>query len=116
MSCYLPLLREFVPRAAKEIEADHIHSSIPPEEEYLYDCYSCYGTVSEEMGISSKNQFPLVQVQDGEEDCFCSGSDDESEYDSEDSNAEGYAMNEYPEGNVREMSETSDESQDERRL
>ncbi|CAA7040332.1 unnamed protein product [Microthlaspi erraticum] len=65
------------------------------------------------MDTSYKNQLPLVQVQDGEVDFFFNGRDDESEYDSQDSNAEDYAMNQYREGNLREMSESSDEPQDE---
>lgn len=90
LSCYLPLLREFVPTAAEEIEANHINSC-HTEEEYVYDYYA---SVNEEMDhiISSKNQFPLVKVEDGEEDGLC-GEPDESEYDSDDSNAEYYVMN-----------------------
>lgn len=55
LASFLPLLRDFIPTAAEEIEAD-IHSS--HTEEYVYDYYA----VNEEMEISedhSKNLFPL---------------------------------------------------------
>ncbi|VVB01809.1 unnamed protein product [Arabis nemorensis] len=79
LASFLPLLRECIPTAAEEIEAD-IHSS--HTEEYVYDYYA----VNEDMDISedsSKHQFPLVKVEEEEE--FCDGSD-ESDYDSDDSN------------------------------
>lgn len=55
LASFLPLLRECIPTAAEEIEAD-IQSS--HNEEYVYDYYA----VNEEMDISedsTKNQFPL---------------------------------------------------------
>lgn len=55
LASFLPLLRECIPTAAEEIEAD-IHSS--HTEEYVYDYYA----VNEDMDISedsSKHQFPL---------------------------------------------------------
>ncbi|CAL9234942.1 unnamed protein product [Arabidopsis halleri] len=102
LASFLPLLRECIPTAAEEIEAD-IQSS--HTEEYVYDYYA----VNEEMDISedsSKNQFPLVIVEDEEE--FCDGSD-ESDFDSEDSNAEDHPKTDYPE----EISEDEEEEEEE---
>lgn len=55
LASFLPLLKECIPTAAEEIEAD-LYSR--HTEEYVYDFYA----VNEEMDISedsSKNQFPL---------------------------------------------------------
>ncbi|KAG7637952.1 Transcription factor Iwr1 domain [Arabidopsis thaliana x Arabidopsis arenosa] len=106
LASFLPLLRECIPTAAEEIEAD-IQSS--HTEEYVYDYYA----VNEEMDISedsSKNQFPLVIVEDEEE--FCDGSD-ESDYDSEDSNAEDHPKTDYPEEEEEEEEEEDDDDDDE---
>jgi cytoskeletal protein RodZ len=134
LASFLPLLRECIPTAAEEIEAD-IQSS--HTEEYVYDYYA----VNEEMDISedsSKNQFPLcvfvfvlyffvfvscvtpvnmvfllffsVIVEDEEE--FCDGSD-ESDYDSEDSNAEDHPKTDYPEEEEEEEEEDDDDDDDE---
>ncbi|XP_010469875.1 PREDICTED: RNA-directed DNA methylation 4-like [Camelina sativa] len=100
---FLPLLRECIPTAAEEIEAD-IHSS--HTEEYVYDYYAA----NEEMDISSedsyKNQFPIVIVEDEED--FCDGPD-ESDYDSDDSNAEDHPRNDYP----KDISEDEEDEEDE---
>ncbi|XP_010510384.1 PREDICTED: RNA-directed DNA methylation 4-like [Camelina sativa] len=99
---FLPLLRECIPTAAEEIEAD-IHSS--HTEEYVYDYYA----VNEDMDIISedsyKNQFPLVIVEDEED--FCDGPD-ESDYDSDDSNAEYHPRNDY----AKEISEDEEEEEE----
>ncbi|EOA13583.1 hypothetical protein CARUB_v10026649mg [Capsella rubella] len=102
LASFLPLLRECIPTAAEEIEAD-IHST--RTEEYVYDYYA----VNEEMDISedsSKIQFPLVIVEDEED--YCDGPD-ESDYDSDDSNAEEHPKNDYPE----EISEDEEEEEEE---
>lgn len=55
LASFLPLLKECIPTAAEEIEADLYDSHT---EEYVYDFYA----VNEEMDVSedsSKNQFPL---------------------------------------------------------
>ncbi|KAK9291210.1 hypothetical protein L1049_009398 [Liquidambar formosana] len=94
---YLPLLREFIPSAAEEIESD-IHSYMSKQgvtatkDEYVYDLY----TVKDDMDISDEdasNPFPLVHVDDDDE--FYDGPA-ESEYDSQDSNAEDNPRNDYP--------------------
>ncbi|KAJ4911420.1 RNA-directed DNA methylation 4 [Raphanus sativus] len=104
LASFLPLLRECLPTAAEEIEAD-IHSS--HAEEYVYDFYA----VNEEMDISedsSKHQFPLVTVEEEEE--FWDGPDDESDCDSDDSNAEDHPRNDYPD----EISEEEEEEETEK--
>ncbi|KAF8068484.1 hypothetical protein N665_1148s0001, partial [Sinapis alba] len=106
LASFLPLLRECIPTAAEEIEAD-IHSR--HTEEYVYDFYA----VNEEMDISedsSKHQFPLVIVEEEEE--FCDGLD-ESDYDSDDSNAEDHPRNDYPEEESEDEEEEEKEEDEE---
>ncbi|CAI0554624.1 unnamed protein product [Linum tenue] len=100
LSSYLPFLKELIPDAAEEIEAE-ISASTSQEDEYVYDYY----TVNDTMDIEPEDppfSFPLVQVEDED---FYDGPDDESECDSEDSNAENHPFNEYPD----ESSEAEDE-------
>ncbi|KAJ8751286.1 hypothetical protein K2173_016467 [Erythroxylum novogranatense] len=97
---YLPLLREFIPSAAEEIESD-MHTYLSEQDDYVYDYY----TVKDGMDIcdqEASSPFPLVQVEDED---FYDGLDDESEFDSEDSNVEAHPRNEYPD-------ETSDEEEE----
>ncbi|KAK9279965.1 hypothetical protein L1049_013649 [Liquidambar formosana] len=110
---YLPLLREFIPSAAEEIESD-IHSYMSKQgvtatkDEYVYDLY----TVKDEMDIADEdasNPFPLVQVDDDDE--FYDGPA-ESEYDSQDSNAEDNPRNDYPDGDEELSEEGEDGSGD----
>ncbi|CAI0393522.1 unnamed protein product [Linum tenue] len=104
LSSYLPFLKELIPDAAGEIEAE-ISASTSQEDEYVYDYY----TVNNTMDIEHEDTpfpFPLVQVEDED---FYDGLDDESECDSEDSNAENHPFNEYPD----ESSEAEDELQSE---
>ncbi|KAL7201388.1 hypothetical protein ACSBR1_033147 [Camellia fascicularis] len=104
MSSYLPLLREFIPSAAAEIESD-IHDYVSKQaskDDYVYDLY----TVKDDVNTSEEdasNPFPLVQVDDDNE--FYNGpitSDNESD----DSNAEDNPLNDYPD---EETSEDDDE-------
>ncbi|PQQ19152.1 RNA-directed DNA methylation 4 isoform X1 [Prunus yedoensis var. nudiflora] len=157
LNSYLPLLREFIPSAASEIESDlsansskqgcflHVNELLVAlgaiihlifdvswskvrrigfnsilsglhlqlllveiiEDGYVYDLYA----VKEEMDIDtedSSKSFPLVQVDDED---LCDGPD-ESEYDTDDSNAENNPLNDYPEEISEEESE-SDTSDDE---
>ncbi|CAK9164124.1 unnamed protein product [Ilex paraguariensis] len=96
MSSYLPLLREFIPSAAAEIESD-IHDYMSKhnhafEDGYVYDLYA----VKDDISIpeeDASNPFPLVQVDD--DDSFYNGPSD-SDYESDDSNAENNPLNDYP--------------------
>ncbi|KAI8523486.1 hypothetical protein RHMOL_Rhmol13G0077600 [Rhododendron molle] len=81
MSSYLPLLREFIPSAAEEVESD-IHdymSNRACKDEYVYDLYAVKednNTIVED----TSNPFPLVQVDEDNE--FYAGpiaSDNESD-------------------------------------
>lgn len=94
MSSYLPLLREFIPSAAAEVESD-IHEYISKrvsKDDYVYDLYAVKDnntTINED----ASNPFPLVQVDEDNE--FYAGpitSDNESN----DSNAEDNPLNDYP--------------------
>ncbi|KAM7496385.1 hypothetical protein LguiA_020799 [Lonicera macranthoides] len=94
MSSFLPLLREFIPSAAEEIETDiqDFVSKQVSKDDYVYDLYA----VKDEIDIpqeDASNPFPLVQVDD--DDGFYDGLDG-SEYASDDSNAENNPLNEYP--------------------
>ncbi|KAJ6855975.1 hypothetical protein NC651_040558 [Populus alba x Populus x berolinensis] len=91
LSSYLPLLREFLPSAVAEVESD-IHAYLSNQDDYVYDYY----TVKDDMDINdteTASPFPLVKV---EEEDFYDGPDDESEYDTDDSNAEDHPRNDYP--------------------
>ncbi|XP_054788233.1 RNA-directed DNA methylation 4 isoform X2 [Prosopis cineraria] len=95
---YLPLLREFIPNAAAEIESDmRAHYE---QDNYVYDIYA----VNEEMDITVEDatySYPLVQVD--EEDYY--DGPEESDCESDDSNAENNPLNDYPD----EISEEEDE-------
>ncbi|KAJ0979247.1 hypothetical protein J5N97_014721 [Dioscorea zingiberensis] len=84
---YLPLLREFLPTAAEEIESDV--SSF--QENYVYDLYAVddHANENEEDSFTS---YPLVQVDD--EDEYYEGPP-QCEYETDDSNAEDNPLNEY---------------------
>ncbi|XP_058198743.1 RNA-directed DNA methylation 4 isoform X2 [Rhododendron vialii] len=108
MSSYLPLLREFIPSAAEEVESD-IHdymSNRASKDEYVYDLYA----VKEDNNTiveGTSNPFPLVQVDEDNE--FYAGpiaSDNESD----DSNAEDNPMNDYPDEETSEDNEDSGSS------
>ncbi|KAJ6291284.1 hypothetical protein OIU76_023361 [Salix suchowensis] len=115
LSSYLPLLREFLPSAAAELESD-IHAylsnqgsafnAIPLEDDYVYDYY----TVKDDMDkddIETASPFPLVKV---EEEDFYDGRDDESEYDTDDSNAEDHPRNDYPDESSLDDHESESEA------
>lgn len=103
---YLPLIRDFIPSAAAEIESD-IHAYMSKQaspDEYVYDLYA----VKDDMNITDEdalNPFPLVQVD--EDDEFYAGPP-ESEFESDDSNAEDNPLNDYPDEEASEDEEDSD--------
>ncbi|XVE58946.1 hypothetical protein DITRI_Ditri05aG0003900 [Diplodiscus trichospermus] len=107
LSSYLPLLREFIPTAAAEIESD-MRSYMFEKDEYVYDYY----TVKDDMDVdedTAPNPFPLVQVDD--EDFY--DVPYESEYDSEDSNAEDNPRNDYPDEISQEEEDEDEEAESE---
>ncbi|KAK7339585.1 hypothetical protein VNO77_20262 [Canavalia gladiata] len=101
LSSYLPLLREFIPNAAAEVEADLLAHLVghPKEEAYVYDLY----TVKDEMDMDAdeSHSYPLVQV---DEEDYYDGQDD-SDYETDDSNDENNPLNDYPD----EISEEDEE-------
>lgn len=111
LTSFMPLLREFIPSAAKEIESDfqaHMSSQDHADaDEYVYDYY----TVNDDMDVEKENTdclFPLVLVDD--EDFY--DVQYESEHDSEDSNAEDNPNNDYP-NEISSEDEDDDEDEDE---
>ncbi|GAA0152997.1 hydrolase [Lithospermum erythrorhizon] len=108
MSQYLPLLKEFIPSAAVEIESDICDyiSTHTPSDGFVYDIYA----VEDEMNISEADvaqTLPLVQV-DAEEDNY--DGPDASDYESDDSNAENNPLNEYPDEESYEENTEDDTS------
>ncbi|KAK1362881.1 RNA-directed DNA methylation 4 [Heracleum sosnowskyi] len=90
MSSLLPLLRECVPDAATEIESEidnYIFKGVG-KDDYVYDLYTVKDDTTM-MSEDASNPFPLVQVDDNDDDFY----DDESENESYDSNAEDNAKN-----------------------
>ncbi|KAK1398405.1 RNA-directed DNA methylation 4 [Heracleum sosnowskyi] len=111
MSSLLPLLRECVPNAASEIESeiDNYIFKGAAKDDYVYDLYA----VKDDATMMSKdalNPFPLVQVDDNDDDFY--DGPDVSENESYDSNAEDNAMNEYPDEETSSNEETQSKSSD----
>lgn len=104
---FLPLLRECIPDAAAEIESD-LCSHAPEQDsgdEYVYDLYAVNKKIDE---ADTSYPFPLVQVDD--DDQYFNALDD-SDYESDDSNAENHPLNDYPEEeSLEEEEERSSES------
>ncbi|KAF7819524.1 RNA-directed DNA methylation 4 [Senna tora] len=77
---YLPLLREFIPNAAVEIESDILGHS--KQEDYVYDIY----TVNNVIDLNAEdlsNSYPLVQVDD--QDLY-DDPEESDDYETDDSN------------------------------
>ncbi|KAF8402535.1 hypothetical protein HHK36_010620 [Tetracentron sinense] len=114
---FLPLMREFIPNAAAEIEADMraYMSEQASADDYVYDLY----TVKDDLNTTDEeavNPYPLVQVD--EEDDFYDGPI-QSEFESDDSNAEDNPLNDYPDEETCEDEEelesrTSDDESEEK--
>ncbi|KAL0434806.1 UNVERIFIED_CONTAM: RNA-directed DNA methylation 4 [Sesamum radiatum] len=104
MADYLPLLKEVLPTAALEIEHDinDYMSTQASAVDYVYDFYAFKEEANVKEGDSA-SLFPLVQVDD--DDDYYDGPDD-SEYGTDDSNAEDNPLNDYPD---EEISEDEDE-------
>ncbi|KAG6468696.1 hypothetical protein ZIOFF_073389 [Zingiber officinale] len=96
---YLPLLREFLPQAVEEIE----HYKATTEDNFVYDIYT------HEVGVDTDtdniDEYPLVQVY--MEDDYDDGLS-QSDYESDDSNAENNPWNDYCD---EKMSEDEDENE-----
>lgn len=111
MSSLLPLLRECVPDAAAEIESeiDNYNFKGAGKDDYVYDLYAVKDDTTM-MSEDALNPFPLVQVDDNDDDYY--DGPDESENESYDSNAEDNAMNDYPDEETSSDEETQSNSSD----
>ncbi|GAB2258712.1 hypothetical protein Droror1_Dr00014872 [Drosera rotundifolia] len=120
LSAFLPLLREFIPAAAEDIEADirsyvsaHGTAKMQPKgDKFVYDLYTVKEDADETV---TAHLYPLVQVNDDDE--FYDGPDN-SDYESDDSNAENYPLNDYPDeesGSEDEDNEASRTKSEEQR-
>ncbi|XP_058110550.1 RNA-directed DNA methylation 4 [Magnolia sinica] len=88
---YLPLIREFLPAAASEIESD-MASYRCEQDGYVYDLY----TVGNDLSMTVEDDctmYPLVQV-DNDDDYYDGPL--QCEFESDDSNAEDNPLNDYP--------------------
>lgn len=107
MASYLPLLREFVPDGAVQVESDirDYMSKKASKNDYVYDFYAMKEDDINTIQDEGSFPFPLVQVD--EDDEFYDGPDD-PDYESYDSNAEDNPAYDYPE---EEESEDGDEEE-----
>lgn len=87
---YLPLIREYLPTAAEEIESD-MRAYASGEDNYVYDLYTLEDALSSNEEDKASD-YPLVQVNDYDDDADPL----QSEYETDDSNAECNLRNEYP--------------------
>ncbi|XP_074268896.1 RNA-directed DNA methylation 4-like isoform X2 [Silene latifolia] len=103
---FTPLLRECIPTAAEEIESDFScqASKQGSIDGYVYDLYAVKEKVDE---LEVSYPFPLVQLDD--DDQYYEGPDN-SDYETDDSNAENNPYNDYPEEESSESEEKTDTS------
>lgn len=102
---FLPLIREYLPSAAVEIESDII-SLAQSEDSEVYDIYTVKEVDDANMeDAAAAASYPRLQVDDGDDD-ECYGDDDP--YDTDDSNAEDNPLFDYPD----EVSEEEDDGSD----
>lgn len=103
---YLPLMREFLPTAAEEIESE-MKAYFFKEDNYVYDLY----TVEDNMQVceeGASNDYPLVHVKVDEDDDWYDGPEP-GEYESDDSNAEDNPRNDYPDESTEDDDVDSNE-------
>ncbi|KAJ3680909.1 hypothetical protein LUZ60_015398 [Juncus effusus] len=100
MCNYLPLLREFIPSAAKEIESDFLST----EDNYVYDLYTVENDAATKMADVA-DSYPLVQVDENNGDDDFYDGPDKSDYDTDDSNAEDNPLYDYPDEESEEEEE-----------
>ncbi|KAL8129856.1 hypothetical protein V2J09_019011 [Rumex salicifolius] len=105
---FLPLLRELVPDAAEDIEAD-MDPNVCIQDGFVYDLYTV-GDNAEE--VDDSQPFLLVQVDDTDD--WYDGPND-PDYETDDSNDENHPVNDYPEeeSSEEDESETSTDESDE---
>lgn len=108
---FLPLFKEYLPSVAAEVESSTTTSFVVKEQDdYVYDVYALReGAVGGEAERDILD-YPMIQVIDDEQSGW--GSSEESEYDSEDSNAENNPINDYPEEDGSEQSLDAETDED----
>ncbi|CAK9265044.1 unnamed protein product [Sphagnum jensenii] len=96
MASYLPLLHECLPEVAADVEAQIASSldSLHTKEDYVYDVYAMEDTNEPEVDEEDED-YPTVQILETEGYDWREPND--SDYDSEDSNAENNPLHDYPE-------------------
>ncbi|WVZ54870.1 hypothetical protein U9M48_005614 [Paspalum notatum var. saurae] len=102
---FLPLIREYLPSAAVEIESDII-SLAQLEDSEVYDIYTVKEVDDTNMDDTAAASYPRLQVDDCD-DNECYG--DDYPYDTDDSNAEDNPLFDYPD----ELSDDEDGGSDE---
>ncbi|XP_076904011.1 RNA-directed DNA methylation 4-like [Bidens hawaiensis] len=112
MRSFLPLLQEFIPSAAEEIESDIDYRMIKKasKDDYLYDLYAVKDDSIIMMEEDTSSPFPFVQVDDNDD--FYDGPDN-SDYATDDSNAEDNPLNDYPDEEDEDEDEDGSESSEE---
>ncbi|KAD6119906.1 hypothetical protein E3N88_11177 [Mikania micrantha] len=85
VNSFLPLLKEFIPSAAEEIESDINHRIIKQasKDDYVYDLYVVKDDKFSMIEEHTSSPFPFVQVDDNDD--FYDGPDN-SDYETDDSN------------------------------
>ncbi|KAJ1264472.1 hypothetical protein BS78_08G003200 [Paspalum vaginatum] len=97
---FLPLIREYLPSTAEEIESDII-SLAQSEDSEVYDIYTVKELGDTNMEDTSAASYPRLQVDDDEDECY----EGDYPYDTDDSNAEDNPLFDYPD----ELSEDEDD-------
>ncbi|XP_076910997.1 RNA-directed DNA methylation 4-like [Bidens hawaiensis] len=111
MRSFLPLLQEFIPSAAEEVESDidYRMTKKASKDDYVYDLYAVKDDSVIMMEEDTSSPFPFVQVDD---DDFYDGPDN-SDYETDDSNAEDNPLNDYPDEEDDDEDEDGSESSEE---
>ncbi|XP_024981691.1 RNA-directed DNA methylation 4 [Cynara cardunculus var. scolymus] len=109
MYSFLPLLHEFIPSAAEEFESEMEHQMIRKvsKDHYVYDLYAVKDDDTSMIMENASCPFPLVQVEDNDD--FYDGPDN-SDYETDDSNAEDNPLNDYPDEEEEEEEDDSESS------
>ncbi|XP_076914740.1 RNA-directed DNA methylation 4-like [Bidens hawaiensis] len=112
MRSFLPLLQEFIPSAAEEVESDIDYRMIKKasKDDYVYDLYAVKDDNVIMMEEDTSSPFPFVQVDDNDD--FYDGPDN-SDYETDDSNAEDNPLNDYPDEEDEDEDEDGSESSEE---
>ncbi|XP_066359964.1 RNA-directed DNA methylation 4-like isoform X1 [Miscanthus floridulus] len=88
---FLPLIREYLPSTAEEIEVDIISLAQSEADSEVYDIYTVKEVDDTNMEATSAASYPRLQVDDGEDECY-----EDCPYDTDDSNAEDNPLFDYP--------------------